>query len=187
MSPPNILALDPGRLMGVADTLGGLCTIELGPEGSAHEGTRLARLRQWLRSYHAQIPIEAIVMEDPAGVAFGGQQLGACVALAKKVGVVQMVCTELEITNLRLVNVSTLKRFAGARKKAELIRRCKLILGVDARDDNQADARWLLEWAIQCWRWPGRLDLVRSPLTEKPAKKRGKKKPAKIKQEELPF
>lgn len=150
----NILAIDPGCHAGIAHTDGLLCTVDLGIS-PATLGRGLCRLQDLLRDLLISHPTDAIVAEDPAGVAYGKGQFSSTQRLAQIVGVVAMTA-ERHSLPVRLVNVQTIKGHAGARRKAELVRRAELLLGVQPSDDNQADAAWLLDWATHCWWWPGR-------------------------------
>ena len=91
--------------------------------------------------------IDLIAYED-AGFAAKGQQRTAAFHSELR-GAIKAVAAELNVPTLA-VNPMTLKKFAtgyGHAKKVQMIAACKTILGIDTRDDNEADALWILTYA----------------------------------------
>ena len=108
---------------------------------------------QWIRD---KVTIE--------GYAFGRANRAA--ALGELGGVVRLALHEAEIRYV-VLSPSTIKKLAtgkgNAAKPAVLVEAVKR-LGYDGSDDNESDAMWLLEAALQHYEFPERVQLPKAHL-----------------------
>nr|BDD47576.1 hypothetical protein 10 [bacterium] len=142
----NILAIDPGTKCGYAATLDGICTSgvwDLSVHRYEGDGMRYVRLRRYLQEIGK---VDLIVFEEVrrhAGV------------LAAHIygGIISHIMEFAERNKIDYVAcpVGTLKKFAtgkGNANKEAMIEACRLKLGINPEDSNQADALWLHAWAV---------------------------------------
>lgn len=140
----RILALDPATRTGWAWGDGShpiYGVWNLGVEG------RFAVLRHGIEDIARHRGIDLLAYED-AGFAAKGQQRVAAFHSELR-GAIKAVGAELNVPTLA-INPTSLKKFAtqnGHAKKVQMIAACKTILGIETRDDNEADALWVLAYA----------------------------------------
>lgn len=143
----NVLAIDPGTQCGYALCVDGIKTSgvwDLKVQRYEGHGMRFVRLKNYLSEIGN---LDLIVFEEVrrhAGV------------LASHVygGIVALIMGFAEENQIDYVScpVGTLKKFAtgkGNANKKKMIEACALKLGVKPKDDNEADALWLLEWGMK--------------------------------------
>lgn len=141
----NILACDPGLNFGWAHASGASGCWQLSVNGGEHAGKRLLRLYDHLADVEARWGISKIVFEASPMVSKGYQ---ARDLHGKLTGTLLLFAAERDIP-FREVVPTTIKAFAGHGhyKKPEMMRQLKIKLGIEAWDENQADALWLLAYA----------------------------------------
>jgi Holliday junction resolvasome RuvABC endonuclease subunit len=143
----KILAIDPATICGVADS-NGLRRIwnlnAMAPPG--HEGARHLALARKLREVLIDGHYDLLVVEKAAFGAIG--QLKTAAFHSSLAGVIVCVAAELQVP-VWWANPSEIKKFAtgfGNAKKEDMITAAKRA-GELIRDDNVADAYWVLKWA----------------------------------------
>lgn len=142
----NILAIDPGTKCGYAAHLNGSRISgvwDLSVHRYEGNGMRFVRLKKYLAEMET---VDLIIFEEVrrhAGV------------LASHIygGIVAHVMEYAEAHQINYVScpVGTLKKFAtgkGNADKNRMIEACRNKLGIEPKDDNEADALWLLQWGI---------------------------------------
>ena len=137
----RILALDPAQACGFAHTNGARGTWLLGKGDK-----RLVALRNQLLKADDEWGVGFIAYED-AG--FGSLRARDQSYANELIGIIKHVCAELRIENIAY-KPSSIKKFAtqnGFAKKAQMMRACETILKIKPRDDNEADALWILAMA----------------------------------------
>ncbi|MGD9649126.1 MAG: hypothetical protein AB7U73_25670 [Pirellulales bacterium] len=141
----NILALDLSLHTGWAHSAGWHGVWHLAARGSEHAGRRLVRLENNLRLIGQTHPIDLVAYEDSSQQTRGQ---AARLLHGMLVGIVQKFAAERDVP-FRALGVSEVKALAGggAYSKAEMIRAAQLKLGEAVRDDNEADALWVLTLA----------------------------------------
>ncbi len=139
----KILAVDPANLCGYAHSAGHHGTWDIGRSVS-----RLAVFRDLLHKARRDWGIDLIAYEDAS---FGGKNQATKAAHNELRGMIKLVASEIGAKTLSYMP-STIKKFAtgnGGADKSQMMRACKTILGIMPRDDNEADALWILEAARQ--------------------------------------
>jgi len=142
----RLLALDPGNACGWAHSSGTSGCWQLKPRQSEHNGQRLVRLYEHLTEVEATLGISKIVYEashhNPRGLA-------AVAVHGQLVGTILLFAAERAIP-YRDVPPMTIKAFAGhgGYDKHDMLRALASKLGIRAYDQNQADALWLLQYAL---------------------------------------
>lgn len=141
----KILSLDPALATGWAHSSGRHGVWRLSVNGSEHAGARLARLEQHLRRTTAVHSAGLIVFEGSRQFTRGKAALAMHCELT---GVIKKFAYELGVP-FREYSPGEVKAFAGdgGYSKTEMIRALKIKLGISVRDDNEADACWLLALA----------------------------------------
>lgn len=142
----NILAIDPGTKCGYAVKLDGVRTSgvwDLSVHRYEGDGMRYVRLRRYLREIGK---VDMIVFEEV-------RRHAGCIAAHIYGGVISHIMEYAEENRINYVAcpVGTLKKFAtgkGNAGKDEMIKACRERLNVKPKDDNEADALWLLAWAV---------------------------------------
>lgn len=142
----NILAIDPGTKCGYAATLDGIRTSgvwDLSVHRYEGDGMRYVRLRKYLREMGK---VDLIVFEEV-------RRHAGCLAAHIYGGIISHIMEYAEVNQINYVAcpVGTLKKFAtgkGNAGKDAMIKTCRDRLEVKPKDDNEADALWLLAWAV---------------------------------------
>lgn len=142
----NILAIDPGTKCGYAAMLDGIKTSgvwDLSVHRYEGDGMRYVRLRKYLREIGK---VDLIAFEEV-------RRHAGCLAAHIYGGIIShiMEYAEENHTNYVACPVGTLKKFAtgkGNAGKDEMINACQERLGIKPKDNNEADALWLLSWAM---------------------------------------
>lgn len=146
----NIIAIDPGTKCGWAARIDGVTfsgVWDLSVKRYEGAGMRFVRLKNHLYELSAQSKIDLIVFEEVrrhAGV-IASHVYGGIISLIMEFG---------EVNNIEYVPcpVATLKKFAtgkGNAGKELMMIACIEKLKCTPVDDNEADARWLLAWAME--------------------------------------
>lgn len=138
--------------------------------GNAHPGRRFAELRKNLIGLYRARPFDRVVAEDAS---FGAaKNMLATMAFHNKMGgIVLATCSELGIP-VTMVVPSQWKKWVrhGRLSKIESVNLAETIHGVKVRNDNEADAFWLLQYGI--WKRQGGREATTK--AKKPAKARAK-------------
>lgn len=142
----NILAIDPGTKCGYAVTLDGIRTSgvwDLSIQRYEGAGMRFVRLRKYLREIGR---VELIVFEEV-------RRHAGCLAAHIYGGIISHIMEYAEANQINYVAcpVGTLKKYAtgkGNASKDEMINACREKMDIKSKDDNEADALWLLAWAV---------------------------------------
>ena len=143
----NILALDCGTKTGYATNLlngEGSGVVDFKPKARESGGMRFLRFASWLSEMFDLVKPSVVTYEMPHNR--GGS---ATEVLNGMVAIVQKECASrgIEYTS---VHSATLKKFAtgsGRANKEDMIQACNDKLSKSVKDDNEADALWLLEYA----------------------------------------
>jgi len=145
----NILAIDPGTRLGWSSLFKGYV------ESGVHEfrldrgdspGIRFLRFRAWLVDMLAMTNPELVVFERPH--MRGGYATDLLVGLVTRI---QEECAARRI-ECEAIHSATLKKHAtgsGRADKAAMLKSAREEWGKHITDDNEADARWILDWAIK--------------------------------------
>jgi Holliday junction resolvasome RuvABC endonuclease subunit len=143
----SILAIDPARKCGYACSSGQYGTWDLGDPAE-----RLVTFRRLLLDMVKQHGVSRIAYEDAS---YGGGKSKVqfhTMAMHNELrGMIKLVAAEVGAELISYVP-TTIKKFAtgnGRSKKPQMMAACKTILGIVPRDDNEADALWILEMAKQ--------------------------------------
>lgn len=145
------LALDPATTTGYA--IGDNATRQILASGTWHfppGPRRLGSLRDRLAATCEANGIGLIFYEEAGlGNPRKPNKIALLVAFQFR-GIIELVAGDLGIPT-RFVAPKTIKTMAGSGNapKEQMIRACKTILGIEPRDDNEADALMLLSFAMQ--------------------------------------
>lgn len=168
-----ILALDPAAQCGWAHSNGQSGTWNLAALGSSSRDAQLAAFRDRLLEVFADWGFAKIVYEEAS---FGSNNPATRQAHSEKIGVIKLVAIDVGARVVGYVP-TTLKKFAtgnGLAKKDQVMAACKRVLGIEPRDDNEADALWLLEMGKVNYQPP------RSEKSRKRAVRKARKKEPKL-------
>jgi Holliday junction resolvasome RuvABC endonuclease subunit len=140
----RILALDPATHCGYAlsRTLYGVW--DLTPKRDESIGMRLIRLRSKLNELIISEKINLVVFERP-----GGHHVAAVIVQSELQGQIKVICEDHKI-EYRAYSSQEIKKFAtgkGNVGKPAVIAAAQEKLGYTGKNDNEADALWLLELA----------------------------------------
>lgn len=146
----SILALDPALSCGWAyedrgDIVSGVWDLR-GPDPSEHYGNRFVRFENELYAVLGQQAFSVLAYED---VHYGSKGAAAGVMRAGMLAILAMVAAKNQLT-LCPCRISSVKLFAtgkGNAKKFQMMDACHKRLGIAPRDDNEADAIWVLKFA----------------------------------------
>lgn len=141
----KILALDPATKMGWAHSSGQAGTWNFSVKRDESAGFRLLRLRQALDRTKVGLGVDCVVFE--AARHAGAQMQGALVVQAELQGVIKCWCEENRIM-YRGYSPTEIKKFAtgkGNANKAAMAEAAAIKWPGITGDDNEIDARWLLE------------------------------------------
>lgn len=141
----TILGLDPANKCGWSLSCGQY-GVWLLSEKDEHPGRRLERLRRNIYTLHREHQIEVIAAEDAS---LGSNNYHTAAAHNELRGVIKLVAAELEL-QLVMVNPTTLKKWLtghGHAKKEHMIDAIRLRFNIIVKDDNQADAIAVMEYA----------------------------------------
>ena len=149
----KILALDPASRTGWAWTDGTNRDSGTWDLGSGPHGQRLNRLRGLIVGIHRMHGIDRIAFEEASMGASGrfgkGPQWSTIVFHNKLRGAVEIAADSLGC-ELMPYNITAIKAYAtgsGRADKTQMMAACKRLLGIEPRDDNEADALWILDMA----------------------------------------
>lgn len=144
----TILALDLATITGWAflQANGGFesGTMKLDLRRGESPGMRFLRFNRWLKEMLDEYPTDLVIYEQAHHR--GGAATELCVGLVTRV---QEMCAERGIEYQKL-HSATLKKFAtgkGNAKKGVMLETARQRWGDHIKDDNEADAIWLLHWA----------------------------------------
>lgn len=139
-----VAGLDPASAFGVAHQDGYLATWRFSTV-TGRPGVLLKGVYSHLLELHRNRPFDMICMEDAT---FGTPHSQVKVFHAKIQGVVHLLTEQLKLKPVRLFRPRDIKRFATGdytASKEQMVKAAKDRLGrTDVRDDNQADALWIL-------------------------------------------
>jgi len=140
----KILAIDPASILGwaVSRTMYGIWDLKTRKDESM--GMKLIRLNSKLNEIHSQYPLDLVVYERP-----GGFHTVAIIHQSKLIGKIEEWC-EANKVEYRGYSSKEIKKYAttkGNAGKPAMILAARLKLGYPGKDDNEADALWLLELA----------------------------------------
>ncbi len=144
----HILAIDPATKCGWASSLGPSGVWDLSIRRDESGGMRLVRLRAKLDEIHAMEAVDVVVFE--AARHAGPRMQGALVVQSEMQGVIKLWCDSAGV-EYRGYSPAEIKRHAtgkGNSPKSKVLEaaRSKWTDRV-IRDDNEADALWLLDLA----------------------------------------
>lgn len=142
----TILAIDPATKCGWAHSDGMSGTWDLSVRRDESSGMRLIRFRGKLNEIHKASPVDLVVYEGARHAGAGMQ--GALVTQATIQSVLIVWCEDNGI-EYRAYSPSEIKKFAtgkGNAGKDAMIKAAIEKFG-EVKDDNQADALWILELA----------------------------------------
>lgn len=172
----NILALDPANLTGYAHSNGehGTWDITITPRGKPeHPGNRLLVFEATLVMTIRQWGCDFLAAEDAS---FGSNNPHTAAQHNELKGVILRVAAEhCPEATLKFFGPSTIKLYAtgdGRAKKPAMIKAFERHFGYKPRDDNEADALWVLELAKRPDCWPKKAVKVRKQKVLKHAKPR---------------
>lgn len=153
MTPPKqkgslrVLALDPATNCGWAHSCGAAGTWDLSIRRDESSGMRVLRLAGKLNEIRETVGVDVLIFEAARHAAPGTQ--GALVVQAELQGVIKLWAESAGI-EFRGVSPSEVKKLATGKGNTG---KDKVIAAAKARwpefngDDNEADARWILELA----------------------------------------
>lgn len=148
--PKRILAIDQATACGWAHSsnphASGVWDLSVRSDESS--GTRLIRFESKIREVMSGPGVDLIVFECVT-VSSGPKANSNGVKLGAKLqAVIEMVCEREPSIDCLGYNLQSIKSFAGAKNKEEMIAAArKKWPDVEIIDDNQADAMWLCELA----------------------------------------
>lgn len=144
----NVLAIDPGTKCGWAHGSGRSGVWDLSVKRFESSGLRYVKLRRRLLDLLDVERTDFVVFEAPRSMA----HYSALVVLAGLTAIIEDVCHECGV-NCAGISPTAVKRHAtgkgNAQKKDMVAAAKKHWPNVVFKDDNQADAMWLLELAQQ--------------------------------------
>lgn len=141
-----ILALDPANLCGWWHSglqEGGTWNLTVNPIES-----RYVALRRHVMEVALRCPVQAIAYED-AG--FGSPFASTKQVHNHLIGIVLLCAGELGVpaVGYKPQTIKSMAQTGAKRNKEGSIRTAKMLLQYDARDDNEADARWIGECLLR--------------------------------------
>lgn len=165
----NIIALDPATRTGFAcDHARGVWSLPTDIPGRAH-----AQLITLITEINARSgPFDLIICEDAA---FGANNFATALFHAELRGAIKLAAYRLRV-DFRAVNPTTIKAFAtdnGHAKKPAMVAAYRKWFGVAPSSEDEADARFLLEYAKQeqAKGWPQKPKKVKQVRKEKRVEK----------------
>jgi Holliday junction resolvasome RuvABC endonuclease subunit len=144
----NVLALDPATNCGWAHSSGQCGTWNLGAKRDESKGIRLVRLRRNLDLLKKELGVDAVCFESARNT----RHRGALVVQSELQGVIKMWCEDnsVEYSGYSPTEIKKHACGKGTANKDQMIDAAKskwperLI-----RDDNTADACWLLDYVLE--------------------------------------
>ena len=140
----KILALDPATHCGWAINREVYGVWNLTPQRDESVGMRLIRFRSKLAEIIQKEHITLVVFERP-----GGMFKSSIIVQSEIQGQIKTVCLDHGV-QYHAFSSTEIKKFAtgkGNAKKDMMISCAKMLLGYPGKDDNEADALWILEKA----------------------------------------
>jgi Holliday junction resolvasome RuvABC endonuclease subunit len=140
----KILALDPATHCGYAINCELYGVWDLTPKRDESAGMRLIRFRAKLTEIIQSEHINLVAFERP-----GGRHVGAVIVQSELQGQIKIICEDHKI-QYRGYSSQEIKKFAtgkGNCGKPAMIDAAQKKLGYMGKNDNEADALWLLELA----------------------------------------
>lgn len=140
----KILALDPATHCGWAISRDVYGVWNLSAKRDESVGMRLIRLRSKLQEVIQSEHINLVVFERP-----GGMFKAAIIVQSEIQGQIKTVCEDFKV-EYRAYSSTEIKKFAtgkGNAGKPKMIEAAQKKLGYLGKDDNEADALWILELA----------------------------------------
>jgi len=137
----KLLAIDPATECGWALENDFYGTWDLSIRRDESAGMRLIRFRAKLKEIHAVESLEVIGFERP-----GGRNYSALMSHSKLQGIVETFCIDNGI-EYRGYSAGEIKKFAtgkGNSNKEAMIHAARIKLGYPGKNDNEADALWIL-------------------------------------------
>lgn len=138
----RILALDPATKMGFATSSGISGTKDFKIKKDESNGVKLLQFKKFLIDTIETEKINFVSFERP-----GGRFKNDIMSHAKWIAIIETVCTEKEIDYLSF-SPSEIKLFAtgkGNASKDVMLRKAIHHFKKNIKDDNEADALWILE------------------------------------------
>jgi len=149
----NILAIDPGSLCGFASSLkhgiNGIIesgVIDFSLKRGESRGMRYVRFRAWLKEIIDLTKPDLIIYEMAHHR--GGFATEVMIGMTTRI---METCEEMGV-EYTSIHSATLKKFAigkGKALKEQMLLLARKKWGDLIEDDNEADARWMLEWACK--------------------------------------
>jgi Holliday junction resolvasome RuvABC endonuclease subunit len=141
------LAIDPATHCGWAHSCGDAGTWDLSVRRDESSGMRLIRLRGKLNEIRGLAGVDLLVFEAARNA--GPKMQGALVVQAELQGVIKLWCEQNQV-QYRGYSPSEIKKHATGKGNAN---KEKMVAAARAKwpatgDDNEADARWLLDLAM---------------------------------------
>lgn len=162
----KILAIDPATKCGFAHSCGAAGTWDLSVRRDESVGMRLIRFRGKLNEVLQSVGVELVVFEAARHVAPNMQ--GALVVQSEFQGILKAWCEDNRL-QYRGYSPAEIKKHATGKGNAnkEAMKAAALAKwpGVKLADDNEADARWLLDLAITSLGEQGTAGCSRQPET----------------------
>ena len=144
----KILAIDPATACGWAHSSGPVWgTWDLSIRKDESSGMRLVRFQGKLREVMVNVGIDVIVYEAATVAGSAKGNMDGFRLIDRLGAMIQVFCEEHGGVESRPYVLSTIKSFAGCRKKDEMLASASRRWGAGVEDDNQADALWLLALA----------------------------------------
>lgn len=143
----NILACDPATRFGFAHSSGISGTFDLSVRRDESSGMRLMRLRAKLTEIRQSVPIDLVVFEAARHAA--PKMQGALVVQTELQAVIKVWCEDWKIQYIGL-SPAEIKKHAtgkGNASKEIMLDFARLKFGAQIKDDNEADALWILDLA----------------------------------------
>ena len=141
----KILAIDPATNCGWAISHQLYGVWKLSPKRDESMGMRLIRFRAKLQEIITKENINLVVFERP-----GGRFKGAIIVQSELQGQLKVICEDLNVA-YRAYSSQEIKKHAtgkGNAGKPAVIQAAREKLQYPGNDDNEADALWLLDLAI---------------------------------------
>ena len=140
----KILAIDPATACGWAHSSDCWGTWDLSIRGDESSGMRLIRFAGKLREIHRDVGIDVIAYEGATVAGSTKGNLNGFKLIDRLGAQIQVFAEETGGVECRPYNLSTIKAFAGCRKKTDMLDAARKRWGPGVEDENQADALFLL-------------------------------------------
>lgn len=140
----KILALDPAEKFGWAISIELYGTWDFKLKRDESFGMKLLRFKAKLTEVIETEVVDVVVYERVSGI-----HANAIISQSKYIALIETLCTEMNIPH-RAYSAPEIKKHAtgkGNAKKDAMIEAAQIKFGYMGKDDNEADALWLLDLA----------------------------------------